>query len=60
VLAEQASLRSVASGRQVAFNAPIIVAPPADAAASATDAPAAPPAADSASPAADAERIALR
>jgi hypothetical protein len=60
VLAEQAYLRSVASGRQVAFNAPIIVAPPADAAASATDAPAAPPAADSASPAADAERIALR
>lgn len=60
VLAEQAYLRSVASGRQVAFNAPLIVAPPADPAASANDAPGTPPAADSASPAADAERIALR
>ena len=59
VLAEQAYLRSVASGRQVAVNAPIVVAPPAEPAASASE-PAAPEAVEEAAPKADAERIALR
>ncbi|HSV68565.1 MAG TPA: transglycosylase SLT domain-containing protein [Methylibium sp.] len=59
VLAEQAYLRAVASGRQVAVNAPIVVAPPAEPAASATD-PADPTTAEETAPAADAERIALR
>ena len=59
VLAEQAYLRSVASGRQVAVNAPIVVAPPAEPAASASE-PAAPDAVEEAAPKADAERIALR
>jgi hypothetical protein len=59
VLAEQAYLRTVASGRQVAFNAPIIVAPPTEPAASASE-PATPDAAEEAAPKADAERIAQR
>jgi hypothetical protein len=62
VLAEQAHLKSVAAGRQVAFNAPLVVLPSTRPPVSLDEAPAATPtSADEAEPSATPpERVALR